>query len=1176
MNGGNIYSSSNSGSTWSQTSAPSAVWSAIKCNSSGSIITASINNGTIWLSTNSGSTWTNSYNPVSRWNAGSWNAASWNALCLDANGIYLNITTTNPLYAFTFTISNGLLTTTSKYISNICSNPTGQYLGLTTYGGSVYNSMNYGASWSTNSNFSTGNWQAICSYSNGSKYIACIKDGNITFSSSSTWKQRAIFEGWQGITSSSDGRKLAACIYPGYIYTSTDSADTWTPQTSSGSRTWQDITSSSDGTKLAAIVYNGNIWTSTDSGVTWTQRAIIGKWLTITSSSDGTKLAAGLDAQSIYTSTDSGVTWTPRTSPSTYKIWSGLASSNDGVKLATTSNGEYIYTSTDSGVSWTQRASVDQWQYIASSSDGTKLAAICDAGYIYTSANSGVTWTQVASYQNWTSITSSSDGTRLAASVRFGNIWNSTDSGVTWTQQSAVGSQSWTCISSSSDGINIVAGKSSGYIWTISLTTSTSPSIANWQSICCDLSGINIAACIDGSGIYISTTSGFSWINSNAPIASWTSICCNYTCTYLAACANNSGIYRSTNNGSTWNITTAPSANWVSICSNSTGQYLAACILNGTIYTSTNYGSSWINSGLPSFNWISISSSSNGSTLAACIQGGIIYISFNYGSTWLYLNTNTNWTAVTLSANGTYISATSLNGSVYNFTLSLYTLATPTISNLTTTSVTINYTTVITGKSYAVYLYTTNTFTPITPGVIFQTTNATTNGSFTFNITSGIRYYAAVIGYTQKNQKGIAFQSSYTGSIIYLQTPVAPTIGIITSINVIINYTSIVGANSYFAYIYTTNTFTPTTSGVISASVNSNVSGSITVSGLTPLTSYYAIIVAYSDVNGSGASSLQSSYSGFTTLPITSQITWFSIFSNTNNYWVPIAGRFITNTGIFYPANYEFWFATLNIPLLTGSQVVGNTERGICVSTNGSVIVRAKSTNSGYLQCSTNSGVSYTQGNFQNSWQQIYCSANGQYVIGVGDPYGGQTMYGILYSSDYGVTMNQSNFQTPKDSAYQAAVGLSMSSSGQYCVAIGNWIVNYTGYIYYSTNYGQTWTVSTSLTSVTSVCIEDNGIGYATRTSDAYLYKTTNYGQTWSQVTNSIINASITLGCALLSSPGTIFVIGSNNRVYISSTGGTSWVDKGSPGITNFSIVISVDGTYLAAYAYGSPIYVLI
>jgi len=38
--------------------------------------------------------------------------------------------------------------------------------------------------------------------------------------------------------------------------------NTWTEQTSSGSRSWRGITSSSDGTKLAATVSGGYVYTS--------------------------------------------------------------------------------------------------------------------------------------------------------------------------------------------------------------------------------------------------------------------------------------------------------------------------------------------------------------------------------------------------------------------------------------------------------------------------------------------------------------------------------------------------------------------------------------------------------------------------------------------------------------------------------------------------------------------------------------------------------------------------------------------------------------------------------------------------------------------------------------------------------------------------------------------------
>ena len=80
--------------------------------------------------------------------------------------------------------------------------------------------------------------------------------------SASTWTSRASTQNWRSITSSSDGTKLAAVVYNGNIWTSTDSGETWTEDTSVGStQQWMGITSSSDGRKLAATESNGNIWT---------------------------------------------------------------------------------------------------------------------------------------------------------------------------------------------------------------------------------------------------------------------------------------------------------------------------------------------------------------------------------------------------------------------------------------------------------------------------------------------------------------------------------------------------------------------------------------------------------------------------------------------------------------------------------------------------------------------------------------------------------------------------------------------------------------------------------------------------------------------------------------------------------------------------------------------------
>ena len=74
------------------------------------------------------------------------------------------------------------------------------------------------------------------------------------------------------LTISNDGKKLAGCCgtyynggsyinNSGYIYTSTDSGVNWTEQTSLGIKYWSSIASSSDSNQFVACTYGGNIYT---------------------------------------------------------------------------------------------------------------------------------------------------------------------------------------------------------------------------------------------------------------------------------------------------------------------------------------------------------------------------------------------------------------------------------------------------------------------------------------------------------------------------------------------------------------------------------------------------------------------------------------------------------------------------------------------------------------------------------------------------------------------------------------------------------------------------------------------------------------------------------------------------------------------------------------------------
>jgi len=266
--GGYIYTSTDSGRTWSQrTGAGRQNWKPIASSSDGTkLVTADYPDfadgpgGYIWTSTDSGATWTEQRSAGEKW---------WNS---------------------------------------IASSSDGRKLAAVAWDDYIWTSTDFGVSWTKLNNSVKGEWQSIASSSDGTNLVATDRGIGLTgvgyiwtsTNSGVTWTQRGTARNWRSVTSSSDGKMLAAVDYPrsgagngGYIWTSTDYGLTWNAQTSTGENWWQCLTSSSDGTKLAAGVWYGKIWTSINSGNTWTESSsdqLI--WASITSSADGSKLAA--------------------------------------------------------------------------------------------------------------------------------------------------------------------------------------------------------------------------------------------------------------------------------------------------------------------------------------------------------------------------------------------------------------------------------------------------------------------------------------------------------------------------------------------------------------------------------------------------------------------------------------------------------------------------------------------------------------------------------------------------------------------------------------------------------------------------------------------------------------------------------------------------------------------
>ena len=212
---GTIYTSTNSGATWTPTSAPAQPWFSIASSSDGTRLAALALGSGIFTSTNGGANWT----PTSAPNGG------WQSIASSADGTKL---------------------------------------AAVMYPGNIYTSTNSGATWTPTSAPNVG-WNSIASSSDGTKLAAVVDIGGIYTSTNGgvTWTPTsAPGEGWNSIAFSSDGTKLAA-VYGngGAIYISTNGGVIWT-KTGATNQNWFSIASSSDGTRLVAAVYAGGIYSA--------------------------------------------------------------------------------------------------------------------------------------------------------------------------------------------------------------------------------------------------------------------------------------------------------------------------------------------------------------------------------------------------------------------------------------------------------------------------------------------------------------------------------------------------------------------------------------------------------------------------------------------------------------------------------------------------------------------------------------------------------------------------------------------------------------------------------------------------------------------------------------------------------------------------------------------------
>jgi predicted acyltransferase (DUF342 family) len=314
---------------------------------------------------------------------------------------------------------------------------------------------------------------------------------------------------------------------------------------------------------------------------------------------------------------------------------------------------------------------------------------------------------------NWSYVAMSLTGQYQIASDASGNIYGSNSFGTYWTLMYNVTNMNWTRVGLSYNGnIQVAAGNiNSNNVYTNYIYISTSYGV-NWNVVYTNSANVtkqtfisSIALSADGkyqyatinvSGLIYSSNYGNNWLNSSNITITSDNLFCSTSSSgqYISLTGSNSFIYISANYGSSFStINSIGALNCYSSTMSYTGQYIlvstgsyvainnAVTPLPQYLYFSSNYGNSFsplLSSSL--LVWTHSKMSGTGQYMIAFgnssfIQPLTIYYSNNYGLSWSSVQNSqlaSNWSGVTISATGEYVTILGAGNNIFTSVTSLY------------------------------------------------------------------------------------------------------------------------------------------------------------------------------------------------------------------------------------------------------------------------------------------------------------------------------------------------------------------------------------------------------------------------------------------------------------------------------------------------------------------------
>ena len=316
--------------TWtSPSSTPSSYWHAVAMSADGTKIVGAVYGGHIWTSSDSGSTWSDRSGPGNQ----NWLGVAVTESSSVIYGVFSTGANSGGVYrsadfGTSWTLTNA--PTNCSYVGVATSGSTNVSVACTGTGAGIYANTNAGVgasnTWSLSSGTTGLNFTDLRSSSNGSKLIASVWAGGIYLASDGTFAYVNKVSSpltsycWSGVGINSDGTKLIAVERgaPGYgtggnVFISTDSGSNWVASSGANGANagaangdWMSAAISSDGSTLAVVAFGSpsRISVSQDGGTTWMAQSGTSSlsFINVAVSSNGRRFIATTYGEKLYLS----------------------------------------------------------------------------------------------------------------------------------------------------------------------------------------------------------------------------------------------------------------------------------------------------------------------------------------------------------------------------------------------------------------------------------------------------------------------------------------------------------------------------------------------------------------------------------------------------------------------------------------------------------------------------------------------------------------------------------------------------------------------------------------------------------------------------------------------------------------------------------------------------------